>query len=101
MKCKVQLTPFIKQALRHRAVEYAVNLAYKHFAMSHPGNADWRKGIGFLRSAYEDSKAYIEEAPPDQRQMKGVLNWHVILTLVVRGPEVDTEMKEIQVRLTL
>lgn len=101
MKCKTQLTPFMKQALRHRAVEYAVSLACSHLAKSHPGNADWRKGISFLRSAYEDSKTYIEIAPPDQRQMKGVLNWHIVLTFVIRGPEIGADLTLIQVSVDI
>lgn len=97
MKCKMYTTPFVKQALKHRAVDYAVDLSVGAFARSAPGDKTWKEGIGFLRSAFEDASSYIAEAPPDQRQMKTVINWYIILTLVIRGPEIDADLTQLQV----
>ena len=94
------MTPFIKHSLLHRAVEHASDMGISALRDSRPGSKQWKNGIGFLRSAYEDAKEYIANAPPDQRQMKTVMNWYILISCAIRGPELDADLRELQVRLS-
>ncbi|OCH85949.1 hypothetical protein OBBRIDRAFT_762123 [Obba rivulosa] len=95
LKCK-QITPFVRHHMLQRAVEHAGTLGINVLPQARAGDKDYAEGIAFLQSAYEDAKAYIASAPPDARQMGFVLDWLVILTLVIRGPEVDPDLKELK-----
>ncbi|KAJ2967327.1 hypothetical protein NUW54_g13535 [Trametes sanguinea] len=46
-------------------------------------------------SAWEDSKTYISEAPPDGRHMLAVLSWYVFVTILIRGPELSEDLREL------
>jgi hypothetical protein len=81
-----EATPFVRNALLHRAVEHAMHLAMDTLSASWPGQQQWREGIGFLRSAYGDAKAYMQRAPPDNRHMRGVMHLYIMLAPVVHGP---------------
>ena len=50
------------------------------------------EGTAFLVSAWEDAKA-----PPDTRHILGMLGWYVLLTIVVRGPELNEDLRELDV----
>lgn len=95
------MTPFVQHALLHRAIAHASDMALTALMESRPGMTKWKQGIGFLRSAYEDAKQYIAKAPPDQRQMKTVMNWFIILECIVKGPEMDEELADLQVCFSL
>jgi hypothetical protein len=96
-QCRATLTPFLKHALQHRAVEHAAALAAQALSEASPGHPRWRDGVGFLRSAADDCRAYIAGAPPDQRQMKTVLNRYIMLLPVVKGPAIDENMSQLAV----
>ena len=55
------------------------------------------EGAAFLVSAWEDANTFIAEAPPDTRHMLGMLGWYVLLTVVVRGPELSADLRELDV----
>lgn len=95
------MTLFVHQALLHRAVEHATDMALNRLMNSHPGDPKWKSGIAALRSAYEDAGSYIDTAPPDQRQMRGIMNVRVLLECVVQGPEVDENLDVLKVRSLL
>jgi hypothetical protein len=95
-KCKETLTPFLKHALLHRAVDHAYNLATKALSESAPGQQQWKDGIGFLRGGIDDCRAYIASAPPDQRQMKTVINQYILLMPVAKGPIIDEKLSQLQ-----
>ncbi|KAF9069485.1 hypothetical protein BDP27DRAFT_1363320 [Rhodocollybia butyracea] len=56
----------------------------------------WEEGVAFVTSAWKDSNVFIEEAPPDNRYMSQVLYWNILLGIVIRGPELSDDLKEIQ-----
>ncbi|KAF9226356.1 hypothetical protein BS17DRAFT_801007 [Gyrodon lividus] len=101
LKCK-NATPFVRFELMHRAVEVAGNLGVCRIQESRGGDKKWDEGVAFLTSALEDAKTYVAEAPPDARHMKNVLYWYICLTIAIKGPEMSTNLSELQgVRIKL
>jgi hypothetical protein len=97
LKCKIT-TPFVRFQMMQRAVEHAADLGVIILQVGPTaGDRKWEEGVAFLMSAMEDAKTYIAEAPPDNRHMKNVSYWFIILTLTIRGPEMSTDLRELQV----
>lgn len=97
MKCS-QLTPFVKYQLMQRAVDHAGNLGIEILQqMPDVGDQKWYEGIAFLHSALEDAKTYIAEAPPDNRNMKTVLYWYILLMVTIN--DLRPDLRELEVRL--
>ncbi|KXN92527.1 hypothetical protein AN958_05382 [Leucoagaricus sp. SymC.cos] len=89
LKC-TQLTPFVKYQLMQRAVDHAGNLGIEILQqMPDVGDQKWYEGIAFLHSALEDAKTYISEAPPDNRNMKNVLYWYILLMVTINDLSPD------------
>lgn len=99
LKCK-QITPFVRFALLQRAVDHAADLGLRSLQTAESGSKDWAEGFAFLNSALEDSKAFIDEAPPDTRHMKSVLQFHILLSATLRGPELSKDLNELQVSIS-
>ncbi|KAF8651578.1 hypothetical protein AX16_004694 [Volvariella volvacea WC 439] len=95
LKCKI-ITPFIRFQMLQRAVEQAGEMGVKYLQAAHEGEKEWEEGIAFLMSAYEDAKTYVEQAPPDNRHMKNMLYWLILLSIVVRGSEIGPDLREIK-----
>ena len=95
MKC-TQITPFLKYCMMRRAVEFACDQGL--LAVLDPEFGGERKELGFafLQSAMEDSKDFIENAPPDSRHMEGVIDWNILVTLTNMGPEISPDVRELQ-----
>ncbi|KAF9819414.1 hypothetical protein IEO21_02157 [Rhodonia placenta] len=98
LKCK-QITPFVRHYLLWRAVEHAGNLGLVVLQQATEGEKDYGEGIAFLVSACEDAKTFISEAPPDNRHMETVLNWYIICSIAIRGPELSNDMRELGVSI--
>ncbi|KAG7446986.1 uncharacterized protein BT62DRAFT_980509 [Guyanagaster necrorhizus] len=80
LECK-QITPFIRFQLFQRAVSHAAELGLQKLQeASRFDEVPWREGVAFLMSALEDSKTYVGQVPPDNRHMKSVLYWNILLT---------------------
>ncbi|KAF9027198.1 hypothetical protein BDZ89DRAFT_1101933 [Hymenopellis radicata] len=95
LKCK-QITPFLKFQLMQRAVDHAGDMGINKLQdASELGDQAWQEGIAFLTSALEDSRVYIQQAPPDTRYMKNVLYWNILLRLTIQGPEMSTDLHEL------
>ncbi|TFK49399.1 hypothetical protein OE88DRAFT_1662959 [Heliocybe sulcata] len=92
-----QITPFVRFGLLRRAVDHAGTLGIQILTspQGYHGEQKWDEGVAFLTSALEDAKTFIENAPPDSRQMKNMLNWYIILTLTMKGSEMSHELKEL------
>lgn len=90
MKCK-KITPFVKFQMMQRAVEHAGDMGIKILQDTpDAGNSKWEEGIAFLMSALEDAKTYTEQAPPDNRHMKNVSYWFILLSVAIKdnlGPD--------------
>lgn len=91
-------TPFVRNYLLWRATEHAGDLGVTKLAGARVGDQDWDEGIALLMSALEDAKAFISEAPPDARHMGTVLNWYVVLTIAMKGPELSPDLRQLNVR---
>jgi len=96
MKC-AQITPFLKYCMMRRAVEFACDQGLQ--AVLDPEFGGEKKELGFalLQSAMEDSKEFMERAPPDSRHMEGVIDWNIIVTLTIKGPDISTDLREFRV----
>jgi hypothetical protein len=100
MKC-ANITPFLRFQMMQRAVEHAGEMGIQ--ILQEASGADdkkWVEGIAFLTSALEDSKTYISGAPPDNRYMKNVLYWYILLRITMEE-DISVDLREVQVRLLL
>lgn len=99
IKCK-QSTPFIRFQLLQRAVAHAGEMGLCTLEdASSPEDPKWEEGVAFLMSAWNDSKTFVAEAPPDNRHMRNVLYWNILLTILIQGPDTSANLEEIQVCL--
>ncbi|KAI0685122.1 hypothetical protein C8T65DRAFT_680389 [Cerioporus squamosus] len=80
LKCP-KITPFVRNQMLWRATEDDM--------------AARAEGTAFLMSAWEDAKTFISEAPPDTRHMLGMIGWYVLLTVLIRGPELSEDLREL------
>ncbi|KAJ6572053.1 hypothetical protein B0H19DRAFT_1132370 [Mycena capillaripes] len=95
MKC-TNITPFVYFQMVQRAVEHAGEMGMR--ILQEASSADdkkWVEGIAFLTSALEDSKKYISHAPPDNRHMKNVLYWYILLRITMEE-DMSEDLREIQ-----
>ena len=97
MRCK-KISPFLRFQMMQRAVEHAGDTGICTLqTLPSVGDKKWEEGIAFLTSALEDAKTYMEEAPPDNRHMKNVLYWYIMLTITLRGSEMSADLQELAV----
>ncbi|KAJ7512500.1 hypothetical protein B0H11DRAFT_1951488 [Mycena galericulata] len=95
MKCR-KITPFVRFQMMQRAVEHAGDMGVQILQeTASAGDKKWEEGIAFLMSALEDSKTYILEAPPDNRHMKNVLYWNILLRITIED-EINADLRELQ-----
>ncbi|EMD40199.1 hypothetical protein CERSUDRAFT_71974 [Gelatoporia subvermispora B] len=94
MKCK-GLTSLIRNHLQWRAADHAGILSLKYFQMLQTGVTGNSESITILMSAYENATVFINSTPPDSWYMEMMLNWLVVLTLVVKGPKLSLDLREL------
>ncbi|KAJ4464022.1 hypothetical protein C8J55DRAFT_538962 [Lentinula edodes] len=96
LKCK-QTSPFIRFQLLQRAVENAGQLGLQTLEQaSSAEDPKWEEGVAFFMSARTDSNTFLAEAPPDNRHMRNVLYWNILLAIIIRGPELNPNLEEIK-----
>ncbi|GAW02933.1 set and mynd domain-containing protein 3 [Lentinula edodes] len=96
LKCK-QTSPFIQFQLLQRAVENAGQLGLQTLEQaSSAEDPKWEEGVAFFMSAWTDSNTFLAEAPPDNRHMRNVLYWNILLAIIIRGPELNPNLEEIK-----
>lgn len=100
LKCK-ETTPFVRFQLMQRAVGHAGDMGLSLLQEARVGDHKWAEGIAFLTSALEDARIYVEEAPPDNRHMRRVLYWRILLDLAINGHNFGDDLRELQVTTTL
>ncbi|KAF9480921.1 hypothetical protein BDN70DRAFT_876939 [Pholiota conissans] len=94
MKCKT-ITPFVKYQMMHRAVTHAGEMGMRLLQETEEvGNKKWEEGIAFLTSAFDDAKRFVREAPPDNRYMKNVSYWLVLLTILF-AEDLNADLREL------
>ncbi|KAH9941110.1 uncharacterized protein BXZ73DRAFT_42148 [Epithele typhae] len=94
LKCK-KVTPFLRMNMLWRAIEHAGDMGTTTLATAREGEGKHTEGVAFLMSAWEDAKTFTAEAPPDNRHMMGILDWYILLTLAIKGPELSTNLSEL------
>ncbi|KAI9068810.1 hypothetical protein FKP32DRAFT_1754236 [Trametes sanguinea] len=95
LKCK-KISPFVRFQMLWRAVGHAAQRGLTTLTDAAEGDMQARaEGTAYLMSAWEDSKTYISEAPPDGRHMLAVLSWYVFVTILIRGPELSEDLREL------
>ncbi|ESK96281.1 set and mynd domain-containing protein 3 [Moniliophthora roreri MCA 2997] len=99
LKCK-QTSPFVRHQLIQRAVEHAGDYGLGTLNEAGSDQKKWEEGVALLMSALDDSKLFVKEAPPDNHRMRNVLYWNILLGILVRGPEVSADLREIKSSLS-
>ncbi|KAH9900754.1 hypothetical protein C8Q73DRAFT_675606 [Cubamyces lactineus] len=95
LKCK-DITPFLRNQMLRRAVSHAALQGLDILRDAIEGDMEARaEGTAYLMSAWEDAKTYTAEAPPDGRHMLDVLTWYTMLTIIIRGPELSEDLREL------
>jgi hypothetical protein len=92
-----QVTPFLKYCMMRRAVEFSCDKGLQIILDPQFGGENTELGLAFLQSGMEDSKEFMERAPPDSRHMEGVIDWNVLVTLTYKGPEISPDLREFKV----
>ncbi|KAG8707024.1 hypothetical protein FRC09_002071 [Ceratobasidium sp. 395] len=83
------LTDYVKRGLLHRSAEAGYEMTLTGpLQQAAPGSPAWREGVAILHCTLEDSKAYIEMTPMDQRNMKTVIYTYLCLTFLLEGDKV-------------
>ena len=100
LKCK-KTSPFVRFQLMQRAVSHAGDMGLRLLQEATVGDHKWEEGIAFITSALEDAKVYVDEAPPDNRHMRRVLYWRILLELAINGHEISDDLRELQVMAAL
>lgn len=95
MKCR-STTKFLHFSMMKRAIEFAGNLGISA-VVSKPAGGGKELGIAFLTSAMEDSKDFIANAPPDSRHMQEVIDWYMLMTMTLKGHELQMSLADFQV----
>ncbi|KAH9943556.1 hypothetical protein B0H21DRAFT_491468 [Amylocystis lapponica] len=98
LKCK-HITPFVRNYMLWRAVEKAANMGVTVLQEARRGEKDYAEGIAFLMSALDDAKTFLASAPPDSRNLPAILNWYILLTLTIRGPELGENLQELDLAM--
>jgi hypothetical protein len=97
MKCPPStLTPFLRFQMMQRAVNHAGDLGIG-ILQDACMDRRWQEGIALLTCSLEDAKTYVQQAPPDNRNMRNVLYWYILLTLALKGPEISESLGEMEV----
>ncbi|KAH8101844.1 hypothetical protein BXZ70DRAFT_80136 [Cristinia sonorae] len=90
-----QTTLFVKYYMLWRAIAVAGDMGVTNLANVREGAQEYSEGIAFLMSALDDAKTFFEVAPPDARHMAVIVNWFVVLTIAIKGPELSLDLKEL------
>jgi len=91
MQCKTT-TKFVHFTMMKRAIEFAGSLGINAVVSPHSVTGGKELGVAFLTSAMEDAKDFIANAPPDSRHLQEVVDWYMLMTITLKGPELDMSL---------
>ncbi|KZS94173.1 hypothetical protein SISNIDRAFT_453898 [Sistotremastrum niveocremeum HHB9708] len=94
LNCK-EIPSYIHWALLYRKARGAMNIGVGFLSRDSPSEEGRNRGLACLRSAYRDLKTFIDGAPPDSPRMLPALNRFVIVSIIVRGPELSPDLREL------
>ena len=98
MQCKTT-TKFVHFTMMKRAIEFAGNLGITAVVNPHSVTGGKELGVAFLTSAMEDAKDFIANAPPDSRHLQEVVDWYMLMTITLKGPELDMSLIDFTVSI--
>lgn len=90
MKCR-STSKFVHFGMMKRAIVFAGNLGIDT-VITKPVGGGKELGVAFLTSAMEDAKDFIANAPPDSRHMQEVIDWYMLMTITLKGPELNMSL---------
>jgi hypothetical protein len=96
LKCR-DLTIWLQLALLERTLGPQFDLAQIHLQDSGRDRQTHELGSAFLQSAIEDSRRFIQISPPDNRHLKTMITWNIILTIAAQGKSLDPDLRELKV----
>ncbi|KAI0088188.1 hypothetical protein BDY19DRAFT_1071816 [Irpex rosettiformis] len=94
LRCS-RTSPFVRNFLLWRATDHAATLGLAKLQGCRAGDVEYSEGVAFLTSALEDAKAFVSEAPPDTGTMSNMITWFILLTIILRGPELSLDLNEL------
>ncbi|TFK71918.1 hypothetical protein BDN72DRAFT_837124 [Pluteus cervinus] len=96
LKCQ-KLTPCLRFQLLQRAVDHASDMGLVGMLDSPiPGEKEFFEAVAFIKSALDDAKTFVKEAPPDNRYMRIILCWVICLT-VLNEEKISPDLREVKV----
>lgn len=95
------MTDYVKRGLLFRSAEAAYEMTMAGpLEMAAPGSPAWREAVAILHCGQEDSKAYIEMTPMDQRNMKTMLYTYLGISFILEGDAIYKNLDMIRVSLS-
>ncbi|KAI0715609.1 hypothetical protein C8T65DRAFT_694658 [Cerioporus squamosus] len=92
-----QVTPFLRKQLLWRAVESGAWQGLEHIMTADEEDEEEQdKGAALLHAAWCNAKTFLTEAAPDAHLRLVMLGWTLLLTFVLRGPELSDDLNEIE-----
>lgn len=83
------LTDYVKRGLLFKSAEAAFEMTMNGpLENAAVGSPAWREGVAILHCAQEDSRAYIEMTPMDQKNMKTMLYTYLAISIILEGDEI-------------
>ena len=49
----------------------------------------------------DDAKAFLSHTPPDNRNMATMVTWHILLTIALRGNELNPDLKDVELSVSI
>ncbi len=95
LKCP-GITPYVRQQLLWQAVMHGAPIGLR-FMQDGVNPFAYAYGLVLLSSTLEDTFSFIHVTPPDSCSLLPILNWNIILTILLDGPELSKELVEIEV----
>jgi len=99
MQCKT-ITKFVHFGTVKRAIEFAANLGINAVVNPQYEGRGKELGVAFLTSAMVDAKYFITNAPPDSRHMPQVVDWYMLMTIILKGPELHMSLIDFGVSIS-
>ena len=106
LKC-ADATPYVRRALLECGVEQCSHIGemFLRDAVTYdmPGTEGDKRELGLaaLRMARKNALTFMAEAPPDSTDMREILNWYILDTIALRGPELSEDLAAFQVRFSI
>lgn len=92
------MTDYVKRGLLFRSAEAAYEMTMSGpLEMAAPGSPAWREAVAILHCGQEDSKAYIEMTPMDQKNIKTMLYTYLGISFILEGDAIYKNLDMIRV----